>query len=71
MLGSGCKDQQKKRAHELCFCAMRVGCAGPEDCCAFGDGNNDIEMLDWAGWSISPSNGTEVRHVLAYSCSRD
>ena len=50
---------------------MRVGCAGPEDCCAFGDGNNDIEMLDWAGWSISPSNGTEVRHVLAYSCSRD
>jgi hypothetical protein len=32
------------------------------DCCAFGDGANDVGMFGWAGWAVAPSNcGPEVR----------
>eukprot|EP01043_Picozoa_sp_COSAG02_P034012 COSAG02_NODE_2354_length_9081_cov_4.549544_6_plen_299_part_00 len=31
------------------------------DCCAFGDGDNDVGMFKWAGWAVAPANcGVEV-----------
>ena len=39
------------------------------DCWAFGDGDNDVEMLRWAGWSVSPSNATESAQAAAKAVS--
>ena len=34
------------------------------DCCAFGDGDNDVGMFDWAGWAVAPANcGPEAREM--------
>ena len=32
---------------------------------AFGDGNNDVEMLCWAGWSFAMENGAEDAKAAA------
>ena len=36
-----------------------AGCSGsrPRDCIAIGDGENDIELLDWAGYAIGVAGG--------------
>jgi len=47
--------------------AQHLGVA-PEACVAFGDGNNDVPMLEWAGESVAMDHGwqdakTAARHV--------
>ena len=32
---------------------------------AFGDADNDLEMLSWAGWSFAMGNGTDKAKVAA------
>ena len=32
---------------------------GPEEVCAFGDAENDHDMLSWAGFGVVPSNARE------------
>ncbi|MBC8140759.1 MAG: HAD family phosphatase [Armatimonadetes bacterium] len=40
------------KASGLAHVAERLGFA-PSECVAFGDGNNDVEMLEWAGLGIA------------------
>ena len=35
------------------------------DCCAFGDGDNDVKMLQWAGWAVAPANAVERAQAAA------
>lgn len=37
----------------------------PEEVMAFGDADNDPEMLSWAGWSFAMANGTEAAKAAA------
>ena len=46
----------------LAFVAERVGFA-PEQTIGFGDGENDIELLDWAGYGVAVANAHDA--VLA------
>ena len=39
------------------------------DFCAFGDDLNDLQMLEWAGHSISPANGKPEAHACAKAVS--
>jgi hydroxymethylpyrimidine pyrophosphatase-like HAD family hydrolase len=39
----------------LGFVAERLGFT-PADTVAFGDGENDIELLDWAGYGVAVAN---------------
>ena len=39
------------------------------DCCAFGDGDNDLGMFRWAGWSVCPSNAMPEAEELAATIS--
>jgi Cof subfamily protein (haloacid dehalogenase superfamily) len=40
------------------FVAERLGFA-PERTVAFGDGENDVELLEWAGYAVAVANGHE------------
>lgn len=41
----------------------------PEQCAAFGDGENDIEMLRWCGESYAMDNAPEaVKNAAKYVC---
>jgi len=37
----------------------------PEETLAFGDGNNDVELLRWAGLSVAMAHGRETAHQAA------
>ena len=50
------------KASGLAFVAERLG-FGPSDTVAFGDGENDIELLDWAAYGVAVANAHEA--VLA------
>ena len=39
----------------LAFVAARLG-FGPEETVAFGDGENDVELLEWAGYGVAVAN---------------
>ena len=52
----------------LAFVAERVGFAR-ERTVAFGDGENDVELLEWAGYGIAVDNAHErVRAVADFIC---
>ncbi|MGF2137810.1 HAD-IIB family hydrolase, partial [Enterococcus faecium] len=41
----------------------------PDQCVAFGDGGNDIEMLEYCGLSYAMDNATEaVKQVAKHQC---
>lgn len=41
----------------------------PEQCAAFGDGRNDIEMLNYCGYSYAMENAPEnVKNAARYVC---
>ena len=46
------------KAYGLQFVADRLGFAR-EATVAFGDGENDVELLEWAGYSVAVANGHE------------
>jgi Cof subfamily protein (haloacid dehalogenase superfamily) len=46
----------------LAFLAEHLG-FGPEETVAFGDGENDVELLQWAGYAVAVANAHE--RVLA------
>ena len=50
------------KASGLQFVAERLG-FGPERTIAFGDGENDVELLEWAGYGVAVANAHE--RVLA------
>jgi hydroxymethylpyrimidine pyrophosphatase-like HAD family hydrolase len=52
------------KAAGLQFLADRVGFS-PEETVGFGDGENDVELLEWAGFGVAVANAHE--RVLAVS----
>lgn len=48
----------------LAFVAEHVGFAASETV-AFGDGENDLELLDWAGFAVCVENGHELLRARA------
>lgn len=48
----------------LAFVAEHVGFAAAETV-AFGDGENDLELLEWAGYAVSVENGHELLRARA------
>jgi Cof subfamily protein (haloacid dehalogenase superfamily) len=48
----------------LAFVAARLG-FGPEHTVAFGDGENDVELLEWAGYGVAVANADERLLELA------
>jgi hypothetical protein len=50
------------KAAGMAFVAERLGLA-PERTVAFGDGENDVELLEWAGYAVAVENAHE--RVLA------
>lgn len=50
------------KAAGLEFVAQLLG-FGPEETVAFGDGENDVELLEWAGYAVAVANAHE--RVLA------
>jgi Cof subfamily protein (haloacid dehalogenase superfamily) len=44
--------------------AGRLGIA-PEEVLAFGDGNNDVPLLEWAGFSVAMDHGRPAAHAAA------
>ena len=48
----------------LAFVAEHLGFAA-EHTVAFGDGENDLELLEWAGYAISVENGHELLRARA------
>lgn len=52
------------KAVGLAAVARHYGIA-PEEILAFGDGNNDVPMLEWAGLSVAMSEGRESAQVAA------
>jgi Cof subfamily protein (haloacid dehalogenase superfamily) len=56
------------KASGLQFVADHIGFS-PENVVAFGDGENDIELLEWAGFGIAVANAHErVLAVADYVC---
>jgi hypothetical protein len=52
----------------LDFLAGRLGFT-PERTIAFGDGENDVELMDWAGYSVAVENAHErVKAVADWIC---
>jgi len=50
------------------FLSQRLGFA-PEQTIAFGDGENDVELLEWAGYGIAVENAHErVKTVADWIC---
>ena len=63
LIGPGCH-----KASGLKRLAERWGIA-PEQCAAFGDGGNDIEMLQYCGYSYAMANAPEnVKEAAKYVC---
>ena len=57
----------KHKANGLSFLAAKWGIS-PEDIVAFGDGNNDVEMLQYVGHSYAMENGSSlVKEASKYS----
>lgn len=56
------------KASGMAFVAEHVGFAR-ERTVAFGDGENDIELLEWAGYSVAVANGHDrVRALADFVC---
>ena len=56
------------KASGLAFVAHQVGFA-PERTVAFGDGENDVELLDWAGFGVAVANAHgRVLEVADWVC---
>ena len=56
------------KASGIAFVAEHIGFAR-ERTVAFGDGENDVELLEWAGYSVSVANGHErARAIADYVC---
>ena len=56
------------KAAGLEFLGERLG-FGPEDTIAFGDGENDVELVEWAGYGIAVANAHErVKAVAEWIC---
>ena len=56
------------KAAGLEFVAERLGFAR-EATVAFGDGENDVELLEWAGYSVAVANAHErVLAIADYVC---
>jgi len=56
------------KASGLAFLAEHVGFAR-EDTVAFGDGENDVELLEWAGYAVAVANAHErVLAVADFVC---
>ena len=54
------------KGEALAFLAAHLGLA-PEEVMAFGDANNDLTMLSWAGWSFAMANAMEsVKKIAKY-----
>jgi hypothetical protein len=52
----------------LDFLASRIGFT-PEETIAFGDGENDVELVEWAGYGIAVENAHErVKAVADWIC---
>ena len=52
----------------LDFLSQRLGFT-PEQTVAFGDGENDVELLEWAGYSVAVENAHErVKAVADWVC---
>jgi Cof subfamily protein (haloacid dehalogenase superfamily) len=52
----------------LAFLAEHLG-FGPEDTVAFGDGENDVELLEWVGYAVAVANAHErVLAVADFVC---
>lgn len=59
------------KAAGMDFLAARLGVA-PARTLAFGDGENDVELLEWAGYSVAVENAHErVLAVADLVCPRD
>ena len=57
------------KASGLAFLAERMGFTAPETV-AFGDGENDVELLEWAGYGVAVANAHErVLAVADFVCS--
>jgi hydroxymethylpyrimidine pyrophosphatase-like HAD family hydrolase len=57
------------KAVALAAVVEMLGCSA-EDCCAFGDGDNDVGMFRWAGCRVCPSNAVSEAKALATTVSR-
>ena len=56
------------KAAGLDFLAERLGFSR-ERTVAFGDGENDIELVDWAGYGVAVENADErVKEVADFIC---
>jgi Cof subfamily protein (haloacid dehalogenase superfamily) len=56
------------KAAGLQFVAERLGFS-PEETVGFGDGENDVELLDWAGYGVAVANAHErVLAVAKFVC---
>ena len=56
------------KASGLAFLAERLGFS-PEQTVAFGDGENDLELLEWAGYAVAVGNADErVKAVADWVC---
>jgi len=54
----------------LDFLAQHVGFTS-ERTVAFGDGENDIELLEWAGYGVAVANAHErVKSIADFICPR-
>jgi len=59
------------KASGMEFLAERLGVAR-EHTVAFGDGENDVELLEWAGYAVAVANAHDrVVAVADYICPRD
>ncbi len=56
------------KAAGLAFLAERLS-FGPEETVAFGDGENDVELLDWAGYGVAVADAhPRVRAASDFIC---
>ncbi len=52
----------------LDFLAARMGFT-PDETIAFGDGENDVELVEWAGYAVAVENAHErVKAVADWIC---
>ncbi len=69
--GHGSVDLILSECHKTFGLKMLVERLGinPDQCVAFGDGGNDIEMLEYCGLSYAMDNATEaVKQVAKHQC---
>jgi len=58
------------KASGLAFLAEHLG-VSRERTVAFGDGENDVELLEWAGYAVAVANAHErVKAVADFVCPR-